>query len=353
MSNQWPALTSFIKQLHHALDKPTVQADWSFPPEYALKPEHRMQQRGWSRYGVIIPDLPYPHHFFTFLSIMSSTAALTTEADPLLQTRFGQNAMIVTGTAAKMAKHFQSYSVPKSPQSFDHPAFLKFGKEITIEGRYPDYHVAIQHNEFELDIGFKNTNQVSWFIQMPMYDHFSLLSHYEGLFNYQGVEQKISGLCTFEYAFCMSPITPQDQLGAANEKIPLDFSTYHIISLDDQTQLLLNETHLKGEKVVSRAFLRNLNGESQNLEAEFEVLSYQSRLAVAIDGRNIKLPYLFRWLIKNQRDNDEITIYGEVDTTMLYGVGNGYVGGYHFQGIYLEAVIEGRAYMEYVDRRAG
>ncbi|USA45638.1 hypothetical protein NDN11_13065 [Acinetobacter sp. C26M] len=61
-----------------------------------------MQQCSWSRYGIIMPDLPYPHHFFTFLSIMSSTAVLTTEADPLLQTRFGQNAMIVTEAAAKM-----------------------------------------------------------------------------------------------------------------------------------------------------------------------------------------------------------------------------------------------------------
>jgi len=35
-------------------------------------------------------------------------------------------------------------------------------------------------------------------------------------------------------------------------KIPLDFFTYQIINLDDNTQLLLNDTRLKDVKIVSK-----------------------------------------------------------------------------------------------------
>jgi hypothetical protein len=51
-------------------------------------------------------------------------------------------------------------------------------------------------------------------------------------------------------------------------KIPLDFFTYQIINLDDNTQLLLNDTRLKDVKIVSKAFIRGLdqyNQKKQNL----------------------------------------------------------------------------------------
>ncbi|MCH7315350.1 DUF6670 family protein [Acinetobacter sp. ANC 3882] len=350
MFNQWPAFMGFIKQMHKAIDHPTIRSKRSFLQEYAWQPQHRAQQKGWSRYGIIIPDLPDPHQFFSFLSIVSSAESEVVELDPLLQTHLGKNAMIVTGTAAKMARHSQSHLIPQNYQSAEANPFLQFGKDVSIAGQYPYYRVVIRQAEFKLDIQLKNTDKVSWFIQMPMYDHFSLLSHYEGYFRYQGGIQKISGLCTFEYAFCKSL---NDSSSIAERKIPLDFSTYHIVSLDEQTQLLLNETHFNGEKMVNKAFLRNIEGENQALDAEFEILSYQSRLAIAEDGRPLKLPFKFRWLVKNKRGDAEIIIRGEVDTTMLYGISNGYVGGYGYEGFYKGREIEGRGYMEYIDRRVG
>lgn len=348
MFHQWPALLGFIKQLHKAIDHPTIRSKRSFLQEYAWQPQHRAQQKGWSRYGIIIPNLPDPHQFFSFLSIISSAEQASVKPDPLLQTHLGKNAMIVTGTAAKMARHSQSHFIPQNYQSAESNPFLQFGKDVTIAGQYPDYRVVIRQAEFKLDIQLTNTDKVSWFIQMPMYDHFSLLSHYQGYFRYQGGIQKISGLCTFEYAFCMSL---NDSSSIRERKIPLDFSTYHIISLDEQTQLLLNETHFNGEKMVNKAFLRNIEGDNQALEAELEILSYQSRLAIAEDGRIIKLPYQFQWIVKNMEGQIEIRLKGEVDTPMLYGIGDGYVGGYFYEGVYKERVIEGRGYMEYVDRR--
>jgi hypothetical protein len=348
MFNQWPALMSFIKPLHKVLDTPAISSKQSLFQEYALDSKHRAQQRGWSRYGIIIPDLPAPHHFFTFLSIISSSGNDAVESDPFLKTDLGDNAMIVAGTAAKMARHFQSYSTPQNSQSSASNPFFKVGKDITIEGAYPDYHVVVRQSEFKLDIRLKNADQVSWFVQTPMFDHFSLLSYYEGYCHYQGDMQKISGLCAFEYSFCSAFNSSSHR---SNQKIPLDFSTYHIISLDKHTQLLLNETHFDGQIVVNKAFLRNLESDHLRLIAEFEVLSYQSRLAVAEDGRIIKLPYQFQWIVKNMEGQIEIRLKGEVDTPMLYGVGDGYVGGYFYEGVYKECVIEGRGYMEYVDRR--
>jgi hypothetical protein len=48
--------------------------------------------------------------------------------------------------------------------------------------------------DFELNIKITNTDKVTWFIKSPIYDHFSLLSQYEGVVSYRGDTQKSMGL---------------------------------------------------------------------------------------------------------------------------------------------------------------
>jgi hypothetical protein len=77
---------------------------------------------------------------------------------------------------------------------------IELGQEVSIEGTLPNIHLKGAYHglkfEFDLDV----TDQASWFIKTPIYDHFSLLSKFKGQLEYQGQTTLAEGLCTYEYA---------------------------------------------------------------------------------------------------------------------------------------------------------
>jgi len=341
----------FIQHIYPCLDGTPAQDGQAFPKDYALKPYHQSKRVGWSHYGVMIPDLAAPHQFFSIMSIIGSSGALAFDTDHVLTDSPRRSATSVLGTAATHPQQFRGYSIARDCQFAEDGSQLQFGQDLIITGRYPHYQVIARAADFELQIAITNTDKVSWFVKTPIYDHISLLSTYQGHVTYQGETQQISGLCTFEHAACISPYLLRDRPIATPFKIPLDFFTYQIINLDDQTQLLLNDTRLNDVKIVSKAFLRGLQQYNQSYDAVFEVLSYQAQPARSPDGILMRLPQTFQWVITDAQGQVILTLHGTVDTPLTYGLGSGYVGGYRYQGQHAGQAIQGRGYIEYIDRR--
>lgn len=348
-----PAIQLLVKHAYPWLDGTPAQDGKAFPEHYPLRPYHHARHIGWTHYGVMIPDLPAPHQFFSIMSVIGTPGALAFDVDHALRASPRHNATAVMGTTATHPQQFQGYSIARDCQFSEDGSHIQFGQHIIISGQYPDYRVIAKTQDFELDIQITNTDKVSWFVKTPVYDHLSLLSTYQGSVIYQGKRQQIAGLCTFEYAACISPYLLRDKPLPTPLKVPLDFFTYQIINLDEHTQLLLNDTRLNNVRIVSKAFLRSLNQYNQSYAAEFEVLSYQEQPAIAPDGIATRLPHTFCWLVKDTQGEIILTINATVDTPFTYGLGTGYVGAYHYQGNYHDKPIQGRGYIEYIDRRNG
>ncbi|MGM7646846.1 hypothetical protein ACSVDM_18245 [Nocardia sp. JW2] len=90
-----------------------------------------------------------------------------------------------------------------------------------------------------------------------------------------------------------------------SRKIPLDFFTYRIIPVDEDTRLIL--------------------------------------VATGVAGRP-------GWLAAYWRSDIAVEITGTVDTEWLYA-GMGYIGGFRYHGRIAEHRVAGLAYLEYSDRR--
>ena len=339
-----------INRVYPLLDGTQKQEGQPFIQPYPMVPYIDSHRIGWTHYGVMIPDLAAPHQFFSIMSIVGAAGALAFDTDHALASSPRRSAALVSGTAATHPNLFRSYSIDHDCDMRADGSVIQFGQDLKITGRYPDYHVSASYADFELEIDIHNTDKVSWFVKSPVYDHLSLLSTYSGFLTWQGERQEISGLCTFEYAASASPYLLKDKPLSSELKIPLDFFTYQIINLDERTQILLNDTRINGVKAVSKAFLRSLDDYNQSYVADFEVLTYQSELAIAPDGVTMKLPQTFAWKVYDQ-DQLIFVIHAEVDTPFTYGLGSGYVGGYVYSGQYNDQPISGRGYIEYIDRR--
>jgi hypothetical protein len=66
----------------------------------ALKPYHQAKHIGWTHYGVMIPELPAPHQFFSTMSVIGTPGALVFDTDHVFKDSPRNNATAVMGTAA-------------------------------------------------------------------------------------------------------------------------------------------------------------------------------------------------------------------------------------------------------------
>lgn len=316
-----------------------------------LVPHIRSRFYGWTHYGVMIPDLPEPHRFFSIMSIIGTPGALAFDNDHALVDRPRGNATVVCGTAATHPAHFGGYSIARDCDMAEDGSRIRFGQQVEITGRYPDYRIRAGWDGFALDIALTCTDKVSWFVKNPLYDHLSLLSHYQGVVRLGEETQDIAGACTFEYAACPSPYLLRERPLPERLKAPVDFFTYQIINFPDGEQLLLVQVMLAGRTLITAAYLRSPGEYSRTLrDTTFEVLTYQSEPAMSPDGKLMRLPRTFRWQAR-EAGQVVLDLTGTVDTPMTYGLGSGYVGGYHYTGMRRGEPVSGPGYIEYIDRR--
>lgn len=342
-----------LQRVYPRIDATGAEEGRPFTPDYPMLPQVDSRRYGWTHYGVMIPDLPAPHRFFSIMSIVGTPGALAFDTDHALKDTPRRNATVVSGTAATHPRHFGGYSIGADCEIHDDGSVIRFGDEVEIRGAYPLYTVRAEYAGLRLELELRNTDKVSWFMKTPFYDHFSLLSQYSGQLRWRGRTQEIAGLCTFEYAACASPYQLRDRPLPPVLKLPLDFFTYQVINLDAREQLLLTRVCISGVEAVSRIYLRSLERNGVRHEAQFEVLEYREEPGIAPDGRRMRLPQRFRWTAAGEGAASLLEIEGEVDTPFTYGLGSGYVGGYRYEGRYRGRKISGRGYIEYIDRRAG
>lgn len=337
-----------VDRVYPLLDDAPDAEQQAFPAGYAMVPYTDSKRVGWTHYGVMIPDLPAPFRFFSIMSIIGMPGALAFDTDHALADSPRRTATVVSGTA--VAAHFDGYSIERDCQMSADGRLVQFGNEVKISGQYPDYKIHACYNGLEVKLTLKNTDKVSWFVKNAVYDHLSLLTEYQGTLSWQGEVTEVAGLCTFEYASCPSPYLLRDKPIPSQFKLPLDSFIYNIINLDDHTQLLLSHVSMKGVDLLATAYVRSLDSYSQSYDAHCEVLTYQEQLAIAPDGNRMRLPQTLQWTIEEGGQVLGI-ITGEIDTPFSYGLGSGYVGGYHYSGQFRGQPISGRGYIEYIDRK--
>lgn len=340
-----------VRRAHALLGGTRRDQAEAFPADYAIVPHLRSRRYGWTHYGVMIPDLPAPHRFFSIMSIVGTPGARVFDTDHTLKTHPRGNATVVSGTAATHPHHFAGYDTARDCQMREDGSVIAFGEQVRIEGGYPRYKVAAAYAGLDLHLDIVNTDQVTWFFRSPAYDHFSLLSEYRGQIDWQGAVMPISGLCTFEYAAGPSLYQLRRDPLPESLKLPIDFFTYQIINLDARTQLLLTQFGAFGVTAESRLYRRGLDQPGSDHPATFEALESRPEAAVSPDGRPMRVPRRLRWQARRADGSVLLDIEGQVDTPYTYGLGSGYVAGYAYAGRYDGRTIQGRAYIEYIDRR--
>ena len=182
-----------------------------------------------------------------------------------------------------------------------------------------------------------------------MYDHLSLLAQYKGTISCQGQTIDTRGLCTYEYArsFGLYALTSKPITDAY--KIPLNFFTYQVINLNENTQILLTKADILNQPAAYTAHIRHLNGKPEvYTEVEFKVTTFQPEPTIGLDGNATSLPQTLSWLVKHL-GKVLLSIEGEIDTDFRFGHGRGYAGSYRFTGQYKAQAVSGRGYIEYVD----
>lgn len=332
----WPRIDGAVDASRRPFRQPEI-----------IRPLDRSRFYGATHYGVFFPSLPEPHRYLNVMTLLGQTGTRCFDNDYLIPPGGDarRTATLLTSTAADGVHLYRPYSMPEECELRDD--LVRLGDELTIAGTWPDYRVQVRHGEFALDAAVTATDTVSWFVRNPIYDHLSLLSHYDGTLTWRGASTRVAGLCTFEYARTVTPHSLYRRRVPDSWKLPVDFFTYQIINLDEDVQLLLTDVHTSGRSTFTGLHIRTTDGTATiDTDAHFAVTEHRPEPAVGPDGHVMRLPHRLSWEV-----GDVLHLDGEVDTPWRYGHGKGYVSGYRFTGYFAGRPVTGRGYLEYVDCR--
>ncbi len=309
---------------------------------------------GCTHFGIMIPDLPAPHHFMACASIFGSTGVRVFDIDFASQAAGPrQMATISHGTAVTSGNGFHDYVLNRDIETKPDGSLLKFGNDVTISGVYPNYRLQSQSDELHVDLKLTATGQITWFAQSKVYNHLGLMTRYEGTITSQGQTQQVAGLCTYEYARFVTPYNLVNKIIPFRQKMPFDFFSYQVIDLDQDTQLCLAHCRIMNYPTLTSAYIRTVHGVSRGIQGSvrFQVLSVEDEPVVDADGIHMLRPQKFRWTIQDDEQEYNLLIDATVDTSWLYGLGRGYIAGYAWSGMKNGKPTTGRGYVEYVDVR--
>ena len=319
-----------------------------------LRPHVDSRRFGWVHYGVMIPDLPEPHRFFSMMSLIGATGSLAFDNDDALVAPPRRNASVVAGTAASHPAHFGNYAVGDTFVSSPDGSLVKFGDDLTLTGRYPCYELVGRVGDVDVALKLTNTGTVSWFFRNPLYKHFGLLTDYEGTFTHEGTSVTASGLCSFEYGAMPSPYLVRTTALPPAAKAPLDYFVYQIVDLDADTQILLSRYAIGGAPLMTTAILRTRAGYGTRFRrVDFEVLEVRDEPEPTPYGIPMPVPQRTRFLVKDSRGRPWLDLEAVMDTPFTFGLGTGFVAGFAYTATWRGAGITGRVYFEYIDRRSG
>lgn len=340
-----PAMLALLPRLSGLAIRATQRP---FTRPTMLRPHVSGRRYGWTHYGVMLPHLPEPHRYFSTMIIAGLPGATAMDNDDAVATSPRDTATVSASTAAPGSEFFRAYSMAQECDLRPDGSVLDFGGDAVISGAYPDFQVSVRQGGFHADFSLRSTGQVAWFARTPFYDHLSLCVEYEGNISVDGKTTEASGLGTFEYAACAGPHGVRDRPISASAKVPVDFFSYHVIAVDERSQLLLADVHAMGQPLVTMAYYRTAHGSTwvTHRDVRFDVTEYATDITTDPYGHPMRLPVRFTW-----RAGTEFRVHGTVDSPPRFGVGRGYIVGYRCEGTHRGKDFAARGYMEYIDTK--
>lgn len=348
-----PAIRRTVIALNRGFDSADKWSARPFEEPGVMVPNVGSKRYGWTHFGVMIPDLPEPHRFFSVMSLIGATGSVAFDNDHALADIPRRNASVVVGTAASHPAHFGNYSTASDFVSRSDGSLIRFGDELTIAGGYPEYHLTGSFGGVHADLRLRNTDKVNWFFRNPVYKHFSLLTEYSGRFTEtaSGQHVEVEGLCAFEYGACPSVYQLRSTPLPPGLKAPLDYFVYQIINLDADTQVLLSHYCLGGRPFMTTALQRGRSEFGRRFRhAEFRVEGYRPAPEDTAYGVPMRIPAATRFTAVDA-DGSVLEVYSELDTSLTFGLGSGFVTGVRHRSLWKGRQVEGRGYLEYIDRR--
>ncbi|WP_320671985.1 DUF6670 family protein [Patulibacter defluvii] len=315
------------------------------PAAPRFRPHARSARYAWTHYGLMIPDLPAPHRFFSFMSLVGATGSLIFDTDAARVDRPRRTATLVNATAATAPGHFRAYSIPRECAFADDGSLVRFGDDAELTGLHPSFRLRGLRDDFPYDLRISCGEQVTFFVRGPLWQHFGILSRYEGTIG----DEAVAGHCSFEYGACaLSPHMVTGLPLPRALKLPGDRFVYNILALGPGRQLLLSNVGLAGQPLVEAAYLRDVDGTTRRtVRGVRATVTAAASATTTPDGREARLPERLRWR------GPGIEIEAVIDTPMVFGLGSGHVGGCAFRGTLDGDPIAGRGYLEHIDRSAG
>ncbi|MPW44767.1 DUF6670 family protein [Acinetobacter guerrae] len=347
-----PRAEILAKTLHHLtplVDQSNIFSRQIFQLETIIQPYFEHHFYSCSRYAFNFPELITPFHYLNISAVLGTTGLLCFDQDELQRGTARNNATVFMSTALKNTGFLKGYTLD-SEEVIHIKDKILFGRELLIEGVYPEFRLKGDYSGIQFNVLINLSRQASWMIKTPLCDHFSLMMHYEGIFEFEGEHYPVSGIGSFEFSRSATPHSLIPQALAITEKIPVNFMTYQVLNLDAQRQVIFYKVDIAGKPMSYRAYIRHKGGFSEVYNnVQFNILDYQDTPILSPFGQYTLLPKNFEWQIFNNEGEQYLHVQAEVDTEFKYGLGLGYSAAFQFEAYSVEGRQSGRGYIEYID----
>ncbi|NHB57596.1 hypothetical protein G9F32_06020 [Acinetobacter sp. 194] len=306
-----------------------------------------------THYGVMIPDLPEPFRYLSYASVIGDVGAKITKTSSKISPYTpADTATLVHGTALSSAKEaYRVYSIEDEIKFQQTPFKVEYAGDSTLYAEEGQYRLISSLEDLRVDLTLTPTDAITWFAHGPFYQHFSVLMRYEGSISQQGTHIDVQGLCTLEHWKSVAVSMLPSEFLKRQLTVPLNAFSYQVINLDDKQQLVLAFVAFAGQPAYTAVSYRHVDGTSlQYDDAVFEVIALKTESQITPDGFVMEVPQSFRWVVYHQGEQvfESIAV---VDTPYCYGLAAGYVSSYQWSGEFQGHKMQGRGYLEYIDRR--
>lgn len=248
--------------------------------DYRFRPYVGGRVYGWTHYGVMIPDLPAPHHYLSIMVMAGMPGQSAFDVDEVVSTSPRDTVTVSISTAA--AAQYRSLSMTSECTLQSDGRHLQFGSFLTISGHHPEFSVEARIPGLEFDLHFAMADRATWFVKGLPYDHLSLLGSFEGAIHTDDSALDVSGKGNIEYARCVGPYAVRNKLLPRTLKVPVDFFTYHVIELPEDAQILFCRVGILSQRLGDIVQHRTTSGagdwrvnETSSDRTYYEVLEYE------------------------------------------------------------------------------
>lgn len=298
-------------------------------------------------YGVMIANLPPPLRFMDVIAVIGQPRIPIWSNSYLVATTPEDTVSLLTATGAPGGARLVGLGVAADCDFAADGSSLRFGSELEITGRHPEFRVHRPDPQCGFDVRLTASHVVSHFARMRggLYDHWSLLCRYSGRFRVDGREVETTGLANLEYA------------RGADIVLPFRVFTYVVVNVDNRTQLLFGQVlGPGGMRLQNEVYVRSLDEPSRvhRRGVRLRIGAYDPESRRTPDGRSMRLPARFTWSVSG-RDGDSplVTVEGTANGDWAYGMAAGFAGSFEYEGSFRGRPIQGTGYVEYIDLERG